>query len=212
MKRLILLILLLAPVFASGQKRVYIRKDEFRDDIYLVERNGEIEAYFQLDMPSPYDSLFLLVTKKNCQEIHDYMEDLLDTYHRWSRTAKSNHVKDFKKDFDIDPPLVRFRWMERIKEPITYGYVKYNEYFTPEDKWLAPYFSVNNIGHCNIFTRIALVPTDPEYSGKYSSLVPINDNDISLIIRWTTDFKTLERTYNRKKPKMTNAEINALFD
>lgn len=212
MRRLIIIsAFLLAATICFGQKRTYIHKGSSGNDIYVTESGGQLEAYFQLDILSPTDSLFLLVTKENAQEIHDYMVSLLDLYHRWSRTAKRNHVVNFKKAVDIESPLIRFFWVEKKKGTSFIDPARVFALYSTEGRWLVPEFKVYENGRCTLYVDLNLPSEDYRYKGRYSTWFLLHDADINRIIRWT-DYDALERAYKRKKPKLTNAEINALFD
>lgn len=203
--------LLLAATTAFGQKRVYIQKDVFGDDIYLVQqKDGKLTAFFQLNMVSPSDSIFLVVDEGNVQQVHDYMIALRDKYRDWSRTAKGNHIKDFRKDVDIESPIVRFRWVERVDSEFYFQAFRRVEYFSTDGRWLKPYFRANDIGGCNLYAEVQLTCDDSQYQGTYKCWFPLHQNDLNLIIRWT-DWGKLERYYERKKPKLTDKEIYDLF-
>ena len=210
MKRILCILLMaLAGFSAWGQKRVYLHKDEFRDDVYVIENNdGEVTAFVELEVLSRFDSLFLVINKSNIDDVRSYMTELRDTYDAWSNIAKKNKVKNVKKSFSVESPEVQLRWAEQVKDSYSrFPVLRMKERFSTKDKWLTPDFIITENGHALISFDLRLKDTS---GNPYHARFFLSRREINHIIKWL-DYDNLMRTYNKKKPKLTDQEIQALF-
>lgn len=205
-----IILLLLASLSALGQKRVYLHKDEFRDDIYVTKsEDGDITAFFELEILSRIDSLYLVANKSNVDAIRNYMIELRDTYDQWSIVAKRNKVKKVKKPFTIESPIVRFRWMERKQDNYSrFPVLRMSEHFSTTERWITPDFVVTENGHALVSFDLQL---KDDAANSFHARFFLSRSEINRIIRWA-DYGKLVSAYEGKKPRLTDKEVLDLFD
>lgn len=254
MKRLTISLMLLLPAIAFAQERVYIRDENFDDDIFIVNQgtveNPSLEVCFQLTGSSS-DTLFLVVPEASIEDMNLYFRALADRYTEWSRIARKNKVQDFEKPFDIACPDILFRWTQHVN---SYSYWEWKEIKTYQSElgpYFKPVFSFRNNNNVRIVGNFTFID-DPYYEekvkffglGKYDEISFEDDLRVSEAIERgeftpkseprmdeqmffdfyildlrdirrfisVLDRKAINRTYDRKRNKRTQADIEALFE
>lgn len=208
MKRLILLILLLLPGLAFGQKRTYIKDDYGRGNIFVVEDGGQPIVYLQVStLFSRRDSVFFVVNEKDCRALQDYFLQLQRVFVKWSQTARKTKAKDYSKVIDIAAPPVSFMWKTKVVPEYGWRPNTFGPYFCRTSNIVAE-FRVDSEGDPDIIIRSVL--SSPS-SKDYEMTLLLGRKEMIDEFYVNLDWGRLMRKYNKLIPKHTKEELDREF-